>query len=247
MASERKRAGWGLPPLLAHTIIAFGLVPVWTMTRCSLRRKRLEAHFFRGLLRATGIRTIVDPFTEIVPGTLFVANHISFTDIFALALTLDARFVAKADVNGWPLIGWLARRFGTIFVERNQSMAVPGQIDEIGNCLKRGENVILFPEGTTSHGYGVLPFRTSLMAAAAHAAAVRPVALAYIEGPPRGYVGSETLIANLVRLAAYGSVLRISIMVDLASGIDLDRKALAAALRGRIGEELGRMRAAAAV
>jgi 1-acyl-sn-glycerol-3-phosphate acyltransferase len=154
----------------------------WRLLGAWLRPERpswLGVVFQRLLLR--GLRIRVATWRAIDPGALVVANHISWTDILVLGSLRPMAFVAKSEVRGWPLLGILARLHGTLFIRRGDRGGVAGQVDRITAALERGP-VVLFPEGTTGNGADVLPFRSTLFAAAA-GRWVQPVTLRY---RPRG-------------------------------------------------------------
>jgi 1-acyl-sn-glycerol-3-phosphate acyltransferase len=98
-----------------------------------------------------------------------VANHLSYLDVVVLAAQLDATFVAKADVAGWPMIGRLCRAVDTVFIDRRRKRDLLRVLPLLAERLAAGGGVVVFPEGTTSPGAGVLEFRSSLFAAAARA------------------------------------------------------------------------------
>jgi lyso-ornithine lipid O-acyltransferase len=93
---------------------------------------------------------------------LIIANHVSWADIPVLGAVTEGRFVAKADISGWPLIGWLAKLQRTVFVERTQRNKAKDQANELHNVLANGQSVILFPEGTSNDSNVILPFKSSL-------------------------------------------------------------------------------------
>src|SRR5437773_7774078 len=97
---------------------------------------------------------------------LLVCNHLSYLDIVVLSSIRPCIFVAKRDVRAWPLFGWLARAAGTIFVERNCRSAAAHEVARISSAIESGLLVVLFPEGTSSDGATVLPFKSSLLQAA---------------------------------------------------------------------------------
>ncbi|WP_051328576.1 lysophospholipid acyltransferase family protein [Geminicoccus roseus] len=125
--------------------------------------------------------------------TLFVANHVSWLDILVLGQAVDGTFVAKSEVAGWPVFGWLAQLAGTMFIRRHWRFARE-QRDELAQRLRRGEDIILFPEGTSTDGLDVLAFKSTLFAAAEpklldRPVAVQPVTIAYValaDGMPIG-------------------------------------------------------------
>lgn len=97
---------------------------------------------------------------------LFVANHLGYLDVVVLAAEMDAVFVAKAEVARWPVLGLLGRALGTVFVDRARKRDLPRVIAAMTDVLRRGQRVVFFPEGTSSAGGTVLPFRSPLFEAA---------------------------------------------------------------------------------
>ncbi len=98
---------------------------------------------------------------------LLVSNHLSYVDVVVLASRLECLFVAKKDVESWPIIGALCRSLGTIFIDRTNRRDLARVNCEIAQALEDGRGVILFAEGTSTKGSSVLPFRSSLLKAAA--------------------------------------------------------------------------------
>jgi len=124
---------------------------------------------------------------------LVVSNHVGYLDIIVLGSLIPGCFVSKAEVRRWPGIGFLARIARTVFVDRRQSSAGRHR-DEIANRLRENEPLILFPEGTSSDGNRVLPFKSALFNAAERAVDdrtihVQPISIAYTRyrGLPMGY------------------------------------------------------------
>lgn len=128
-------------------------------------RRRLVSLAWRVLLWGFGVDVIRHGTPRDARETIFIANHVSWIDIAGLGLLVDAGFVAKAEVGNWPGIGRMARNYPCLFLDRARRLAAGGQAqamaDHAGDC-----GLILFPEGTTSNGSAVLPFRSSLFAAA---------------------------------------------------------------------------------
>ena len=110
--------------------------------------------------------------------TLYVSNHTSWLDVLVLGATLNARFVSKAEVGEWPLIGWVAKLGRSVFVSRNRGRT-GSEAQELRTRLEAGDSLILFPEGTTSDGARVLPFRSSFFSVAGAAARIQPVTVVY--------------------------------------------------------------------
>ncbi len=111
--------------------------------------------------------------------TLFVANHISYMDVFVLGSLIPGAFVAKSEVAGWPVFGKLAKLQNTLFLERNATRAAT-QVDVVRDYLSSSGNLIMFPEGTSTPGIEVATFRSSLFAAA-EGVTIQPVSVAYVD------------------------------------------------------------------
>jgi 1-acyl-sn-glycerol-3-phosphate acyltransferase len=110
---------------------------------------------------------------------LLVCNHLSYLDVIVLSSIAPCVFVAKRDIAGWPLFGRLSRAAGTIFVDRERRLASADVVDLVRDAITGGSVVVLFPEGTSSDGSTVLPFKSSLLESAVHLHC--PVAAATIE------------------------------------------------------------------
>ncbi len=97
------------------------------------------------------------------PPFLLVSNHLSYIDVFVLFSQLRCLFVAKSDVKSWPLMGFIIRTCGILFIDRNRKRDVTRVNELISKNINQNQGIILFPEGTTSPGMDILPFRTSLL------------------------------------------------------------------------------------
>ncbi len=146
---------------------------------------------YLGLVRISGIRIdLIGAPCRKAP-VLYVANHTSYFDIPVLGSLLDAAFVAKKEVGTWPGIGFLAKLGGTVFVERRARHSRT-QRDEMKARLDgQAHSLILFPEGTSSDGKSVLPFKSALFSVAeagGSALPVQPISLSYssLDGLPMG-------------------------------------------------------------
>lgn len=112
---------------------------------------------------------------------MFVANHISWLDIYLLDAVCPVRFVAKAEVRAWPVIGWLAVKIGTLFIERTRRHDTARAGREVVDALRQGDCVAVFPEGTTSNGTLLRSFHASLLQSAITSGArLWPVAIRYV-------------------------------------------------------------------
>ena len=196
-------------------------------TRLSLRQR-----WATGMLDAIGLELHLEGET-IAPGALLVANHVSWLDILVLASRTPAVFVAKSEVRCWPAIGWLAARAETLFLRRSSGRSLLGVKNRVAELLLEGRAVAYFPEGTTSDGAGVLPFRSGLLQAAVDAdRAVQPVAIGYCDRQGRrsaaaAFVDGTTLWRSIVAVCGSGGVCaRVAVGPALASA-GRTRKALA--------------------
>ena len=118
---------------------------------------------------------------EILPATpyLLASNHISWMDIHAINAFKPIRFVAKSDVEGWPIFGWMAKQLGTVFIKRDNSRHGKQVASEVAKVLQT-QSVCIFPEGTSTIGEGVLPFKPNLFESAVIAQApVYSLAISY--------------------------------------------------------------------
>lgn len=167
---------------------------------------------------------------------LVVANHLGYADIVSLGSAMPCRFVSKASVRHWPVFGPLVVMAGTLFVEREKRGQAAAQVDELTRAAQGGLPVVFFPEGTTSDGSGVLPFRSSLLAAATQTGCpVTPVAIrAYHEdGTPNRelpYYGGDLFVPHLLRLLSRGAHSKV-VLTFGPPQTGTDRKELAVRLR----------------
>ncbi len=180
------------------------------------------------------------------PGaTLVVANHVSFLDIAAIHAAIPhARFVSKADVLAWPLLGWLIRNAGTLFIERERKRDAVRVVHAMAESLQRGETVAVFPEGTTGPGDVLLPFHANLLQAAiATGTPVQPVVLRYATPEERfasaaQFLGETTLLQTVWRMAsARGLSVHVDILPPMSTA-HADRRALAEHLRQTVAQRL---------
>jgi len=168
------------------------------------------------------------------PGSFVVCNHLSYLDIPVIASRYDTSFVSKSEVGDWFFIGSLARVGGTIFVERARKRQLHAVNDSIERALGTGIGVVVFPEGTSTRGAEILPFRTSLLDHAAEAQlAVRGMCLSYATeagDPPASlkvcWWGGMSLLPHVLELL---QLRRISAHLEFVPGSvrDSDRKRLA--------------------
>jgi len=137
---------------------------------------------------------------------LMVSNHISWLDIVVIHATRHCRFVSKADVQHWPLVGLLAKGAGTLFIERESRRDAMRVVHRMAESLRDGEVLAVFPEGTTGDGTQLLPFHANLLQAAiAVNAPVQALAIRFVDADTGQrslapcYIGDDTLVQSLWR------------------------------------------------
>jgi 1-acyl-sn-glycerol-3-phosphate acyltransferase len=181
----------------------------------------------RCVLKALGFRVRMAGAPSSHRPLLIAANHVSWTDIGVLGSLLDVSFIAKSEMEGWPLMGWLSTLQRTVFVERERRHRSGDQASEIAMRLKAGDAMVLFAEGTTGDGNILLPFKSTLFGAATMVidkgasgggdeVAIQPVAIAYARrhGMPLGragrmalsWVGDQDLVPHVAGLLKLGAV-----------------------------------------
>ena len=248
-------------PFLAVSRIAALLVCMVVLLACSPYRAIRQIGFPKPIIRRwhkdscriAGITTTVHGTPVSDRPILFVANHVSYLDISVLGSLLDACFVAKQEVNSWPIFGYLARLQRTVFVER-RAVRAADQREVLRARLMQGDSLILFPEGTSSDGNRALRFKSALFDAAnieldhGHVE-VQPISIAYsrFDGMPMGrmlrpfyaWYGDMDLAPHLWTVAALG---KLTVVIEFHPPLTVDeagsRKALAQEARTRVARGL---------
>jgi 1-acyl-sn-glycerol-3-phosphate acyltransferase len=197
------RLAWRLARVALHLIeglvragLVFPIVPL-------RERERMTRSWSRRLLRLCRIEVEQAPGAPVLEHALIVANHVSWLDIFVINALHPCRFVAKAEIRAWPVLGWLAAAAGTVFIARGNRRELRHVFKGLVEVLQQGQRVALFPEGTTGRQGEVLPFHANLFEAAIDAGVpVQPYALAYVDErgayhPSVDYVGDTTFVDSL--------------------------------------------------
>lgn len=223
------RIGIGLRLFVQAVAFLIVIAPHWLSLRFG--RGRLAAHipvlFHRLFLRLFSVR-VTQSGSPPPPGepALVLSNHVSWLDIVALGSLRPLSFVAKSEIEGWPLIGTLAKLQRTVFIERAKRAATASVNATVGERLVNGDLIVLFAEGTTGDGLRLLPFRSSLVGAARAALSaetgglarirLQPLALAYprrnglpvtrAERPEIAWYGDMDLAPHLALFAKRGPI-----------------------------------------
>lgn len=203
--------------LLALSWVFIGLLTlalIFPMTRRSTRLE-IKRRWSRTLLNLCGVKVSQKGAPLQEGPALWVINHVSWLDIFAINQVRAAVFIAKSEIRRWPLLGWLVAGADTIFIERASRHAVKNVGRAMQDKFAHGQVVGLFPEGTTSTGYDLLPFYANLFEPARQVGVpIQPVALLYFHHGRRSdfaaFVGEENLMQNLWRVLG-GKGVRIEV------------------------------------
>ncbi len=204
---------------------------------------RIAANWYGIVLALTGIRARYQG--AVVDGpVLIVSNHVSWADVLVIGARWPFIFLAMQEINRWPVVGWLSRRVGTLFILRGRG--APGAIRQVSEALRSGQSVILFPEGRTSPGIEVKRFHPRIFQAAINAGVpVQPVGLVYQDhgtapggGTRATYSDDAGFLSSLWRTMA-GPRVDVEVVVFPALSPTEDREALARAawehIRGHPG------------
>ncbi|GAB3564402.1 lysophospholipid acyltransferase family protein [Amycolatopsis endophytica] len=229
-------------------LLAFGALPALVVRRF---REPVARTVFRGVLRAFGVRLVVrgERLDGGGRGALVVNNHISWLDIVAVNAVRPMRALAKKEIAGWPVLGALVARGGSIFLDRERLSTLPSTMAELSAAMRDGSLVSVTPEGTTWCGLASGRFRPATFQAAIDAGVpVRPLALRYRMADGRettqpAFIGPESLIDSLNRVAALrGLVLEVTVCGEIAPGRAADRRELAGMAEAAVQAALGNVR-----
>lgn len=243
----------GLLALIALGLAVAGLVFPWLAQprrNATIRRwSRLLLAVCGARLRVTGLplgaalaRTGIEPGR---PGRLMLANHVSWIDVYAIHAACPSRFVAKAEIGQWPVVGTLVTLSGVLYIERGRRHAVAAINHRVRDRLHAGETVAVFPEGTTTEGDRLLPFHANLIAPAIEVGCpVWPVALRYTEdGRPStaaAFVGEMGLVESLWNtLLARRLEIEVAFLPPIVAAPGETRHHLAERARQAIADHLG--------
>ena len=223
--------------LLSYLALTLVLVPIYLLAmalRINPIVRRMPVAYHRIVCVILGIRVRVHGQRSTVTPTLYVCNHVSYLDIAVLGGLIPGSFVAKAEVATWPFFSTLAKAQRTIFIERRTGKTSTSR-DQMMKRLNTGDNLMLFPEGTSSDGTRVLPFRSALFGVAqlrrdGKPIIVQSVAIAYtrLDGIPLGrywrplfaWFGDLDLVPHLWQMVCLGET---EAVVTFFPPVDIDR------------------------
>lgn len=194
--------------LIAHLLVGVLLAALAFPVLGVARRDRLIAWWGKRLLRALGVRLRATTPPHLPDGALLVCNHVSWLDIYLILSLCRVHFVSKSEVRDWPVVGWLAHKTGTIFLERGRRADTARVNAEMRALMGAGHWVAVFPEGTTSDGRRLRRFLPSLLQPAVELGCpVVPAALRYRTQDGRhsdapAYIDDLSLWESMMRIVA---------------------------------------------
>jgi 1-acyl-sn-glycerol-3-phosphate acyltransferase len=235
------RACWRLVRVFWHVVGAVWMVHVQMPRSTQARGQELIQAWSRTTLALLAIDFIASGDVPQHGPVLLVANHVSWLDIVVMNAARHSRFISKADVQRWPLLGSLAKGGGTLFIERESRRDAMRVVHHMVEHLRSGEVLAVFPEGTTGDGTTVKPFHANLLQAPISAnVPVQPVAIRYVDTASGQrsfapcYVDDDTLLQSLWRtLCASGVRVEVAFGTpEMPSG--RDRRTWAADLHATV-------------
>lgn len=196
--------------IAVHTLLGLTIASIVLPLTSKPRKAWFIKWWCKHLLAAFNLRVIshghVPSANTQLTTTMFVANHISWSDIHALNSIVALRFIAKSEIRNWPVFGYLVSCANTLFIDRSNKRDAKRTIDTATHSLQSGDNLCLFPEGTTTDGTTIKPFKSSLIQAAIQAeATIWPVAIRYPH-PDGGinvdvaYAGETTMVESIQQI-----------------------------------------------
>lgn len=191
--------------IIIHTITGLMIAAIIFPLLQNNSKLSLTTWWCGGLLRAFGIKvkTFGNLPTDHIKGILFVANHVSWADIHALNSCIRLRFIAKSDIKNWPVFGYLVTKANTLFIDRSKRQEAGKIVATTCASLMSGDNLCFFPEGTTTDGAHILPFKSSVLQAAIDAnSLIWPVAIRYVNNDGTinqymAYTGETSLVESM--------------------------------------------------
>jgi len=241
---RRVRAAWRLSRICVHLLHGLAVIRLRFASLDAAGRQQRIQWWSAKLVRLAGVELRCNGTPRPGP-TLLLANHISWLDIAVIhAVAPRARFVSKAEVLKWPLLGRLVAGAGTLFIERERKRDALRVLHQVAASLRAGDMVAVFPEGTTGNGRDLLPFHANLLQAAIGTGTpVQGVVLRYNDArhrysPAVEFLGDTTLLQTVWRML---STPGLCVDVDVLSpqgARHADRRALAQYMHDSIAERL---------
>jgi 1-acyl-sn-glycerol-3-phosphate acyltransferase len=204
--------------VIVHCAYGLAIAALFVPRLSDAARDRARRAWSSQPLRVLRVETRLQGDLDAPGRTLLVGNHVSWLDIVVLHSLRPARFVAKAELAAWPIVGRLMRSEGTLFIDRRRRQDVRRVGLQVGRALESGHTVVVFPEGTTTDGRQVLPFRSALLQPASDVGAILlPIALCYrgpggLHSTRAPFIGDDAFVSSLWRICGARS-LRVDVKV----------------------------------
>ena len=197
-------ASWKLLRAVGHALGGWWTIRFKFPAMTPAQREAAVQQWATRMLALMGVQLTVQGTPPAGGPVLLVCNHLSWLDILAIHAARHVRFVSKAGVRHWPLIGMLSTGAGSLYIERERRRDALRVVHHMTDALRQGDLIAIFPEGTTSDGHGLLPFHANLMQAAISAdAPIQPAALRFADAAtgetsqaPR-YIDDDNLVTSL--------------------------------------------------
>ncbi len=234
-------ASWKLTRALVHIVSGLWVVVVVFPRLSAVQKEERIQVWAHALLAHLAIKLVVNGSPPERGPLLLAANHISWLDIVVMHSARYCRFVSKADVQRWPLIGTLATGAGTLFIQRESRRDAMRVVHHMAERLSAGDVLAIFPEGTTSDGVSLLPFHANLFQAAIAAnVPVLPMALRFTDAATGDhslapcYINDDTLMGSIWRTLSAPPLCAVLTFGDPQAAEGRDRRTWAADLRGAV-------------
>ena len=184
------------------------LIAIFPFSDAGAKRNHIQ-NWSSHLLKIFGLDLIVKNH-HILPASSYLlsSNHISWMDIHAINAFRPIRFVAKSEVEKWPIFGWMAKQLGTVFIQRNSSKHAQVVVRKMSDTLK-DESICIFPEGTSTNGVSVRPFKSNLFEAAIIAdVSVYTLAIRYLSKDTGAYSSIPAFVGEMGLLESMSNILK---------------------------------------
>ena len=224
--------------LLMHVFYGVGIIIYHTLIKRRSANdpifKEAFTQWYKQGCDIVGLKVVVEGEPATGP-VLMVANHVSWLDILLLASVANPRFLSKAEIRKWPLIGWAGQQIDTLFIQRGQRSASEAASAGIAEGLEQGNRILIFPEGTTTEGKVVCRLHARLFGAAINTGSpVQPIVIHYTDENTEShtserihFVGSQNLMSNIWLLLGCKNAVAYVYCLPVVDSIGRTRKALA--------------------
>lgn len=234
--------------VLVHILAGvFTLSLIFPFTSQSQKDRKIQ-QWSQRLLLIFKLKLVVTGLDDVIATpSLFAANHISWLDIHAINACKPIRFVAKSEVRSWPVFGWMAKQLGTVFIRRDSARHAREVVEQMAEAL-RTESICIFPEGTSTNGAQVLPFKPNLFESALAAKCpIYPLSIRYVcektglRSDSPAFIGDMGLLESMSRVIHEpGLLVQIHFLQPYRAEISggSDRKQVAAYCQESIAQTL---------